>query len=341
MLVDHNPQSPDALQANRAGQLSVGQREALAPQARLRWASLSTPFVVLPIAFAFVIALVLWASRRQGGVSLDTWLGMLACMGPIWLLALGLAARRLWQAARVRGDLEAGRVESAEGECRWRRNHYSIETSAGRLTRPYFVGGLLPGHYRFYFLPNSRLMLGAEKLPGLGGEEPGGDLLAVLAQTNHFDVGALAANREGRLAASQQLQLLWKLARQAFLALVMILLLGFVAVNVYLANRALPDTVLAAIAGIGILVVAVIGLRSMGRVGLDMLNARVLATQGSVRRDRRVVSTGRGTSVQYSYAVDNLSFTASRAAYEAFIDGGSYRIYYTPQSKTLVAIEPV
>ena len=50
---------------------------------------------------------------------------------------------------------------------------------------------------------------------------------------------------------------------------------------------------------------------------------------------------GRGGGSRYYYRVDNLRFQVSRTAYNALVEGLRYRLYFTPRSRTIVAIEPL
>jgi hypothetical protein len=74
----------------------------------------------------------------------------------------------------------------------------------------------------------------------------------------------------------------------------------------------------------------------------DMLGKRVRMAEGRVttREEEKKVRGKRDEVSFYYFHLKEKSFPVSRKAFTAIDDGGSYRIYYTPRSQTLVAIEP-
>jgi hypothetical protein len=109
----------------------------------------------------------------------------------------------------LRQDVAAGPLASADGQVTFTEQGYRARM-AGRSV--WNLDGepevrLPPGTYRFTYLPRSRRILTGE---WQGSREPGGPyagLLAVLAQTNAFDLDDLAMNRRGRLSEAQRARL--------------------------------------------------------------------------------------------------------------------------------------
>jgi hypothetical protein len=87
-----------------------------------------------------------------------------------------------------------------------------------------------------------------------------------------------------------------------------------------------------AFASVGLVTLAS-GLRRVA----DVLGGQVRTVAGKVIGE----ANSSGESTTYYYKVDKLKFRVPAHAYTALVSGMSYRIYYTPRSKTLVSIEPL
>jgi hypothetical protein len=51
--------------------------------------------------------------------------------------------------------------------------------------------------------------------------------------------------------------------------------------------------------------------------------------------------SGRRSRIYYYFALEGLRFSVSSAAYEALIEGLTYRVFYLPRTQMLVGIEPL
>lgn len=338
-MLNLEPTQLPQIQANQRGQFSPEQRSALEGEARFKWLPLLTPIIILPIIFSGIfVGLYLYASD----IPLVVFFILAGFFLFVELLALIPQVFNLINNIRARSDLNAGQIEVLDGQCAWRRNKYVLETPSRRLKFMRQSRHLMPGSYRFYFLPNTGFLLSAERMVPPGGEDPRAELLDVLEQVHHFRQEDLEANRQGRLSLGQIAQLIWKTAVYTIIWLV---LFGF---GLFVAYAVFRDThnaqgqrwvIILSLAGVALLLA--IYLWIVGRLLLDAVRGQIANAQGLVRRTVTVTHTQYGASTTYYYKLDKLSFTVSSGAYTAFIDGLQYRLYYAPLSKTLLAIEPL
>lgn len=334
--------NPAQIAANRRGEITPDQRGLLKTESSFGCGSLIFSLVILPLILAGILAVVWYIDARH---ELPLWgYGLIAAfMGFILLIAI---VPQLWHAFnvwRVQNDLKAGQADTLEGQVVWRRNKYVAETPARTLRVPVMAQGLLPGSYRFGFLPNTGWIISAERMNPPGGEDPRAELLAVLAQVNNFSVDALEANRQGRLAGGQVIRLMLRVVGQLFLAAFVIIIIAIGGWLVYTSMHGsnMQQWVLIGGGALEVVLVLFFAWRVVTLL-LDSLLGKVTMAEGQARRTVTVTHTQNGgTSTTYYYQTGNLKFQVSSAAYTAFIDGLSYRIYYGPLSKQLVAIEPV
>lgn len=328
------------IQSNQRGQLSNEQRAELETQSQFKIWPLLTPFVILPVIFVGIVVAVLYFDNNHE-MPLIGFVLMVAFFAFIELIALISPVRTLIDNFRIKNDLAGGQVEILDGQCVWRRNKYVLETPARRLKLMRNSMHLMPGSYRFYALPNTGLLLSAQRQVPPGGEDPRAELLDVMGQVHHFKNEDLEANRQGRLVISQMGGLLWRVIGYSFF---WVFSLGIGVIILYgLAQDSSPRGLmwLAVIGGVVFLAALALFVWVVGRVVLDMVRAKVVSAQGPVRRDFTITHSQHGSSTTYYYKLDKLSFVVSPQAYTAFIQGPQYRLYYTPLSKTLVAVEPI
>lgn len=328
-------------QANRRGEITPGQRAMLGTETSYGCASLVIVCFVLPVIFVGIMAVVWYMDSRR---TLPLW-GYALIIGVLAFILVIAIVPQLWRAFnawRVRQDLNAGQVETTEGQVNWRRNKYVVETPASRLYVPTLAGGLMPGSYRFGFLPNTGWILSAERIIPPGGEDPRAELASVLAQVHGYSLDSLDTNRQGRMATGQIMRLLWSVLWQCIIGVLILLLIAFLAYVMYTVLNS-RQREWAILAGLGVSAIALLMIAwRVITLTIDALRGSVLTAQGPVRRDIVVTHTQNGgTSTTYYYKLDKLKFTVSSAAYTAFIEGLNYRIYYAPLSKRLIAIEPV
>jgi hypothetical protein len=333
--------NPEFIEANRRGEVAGGQRAALGRATGWLggYGGLITTLILLP-ALLVVVLIVVAVMDTRHEAPLYIYGVIVAAFGIIILVAAvpqALSARR---AAMLRRGLAAGRVEPVEGEVRWDGRKYRADASGRRLNSPMGELGVAPGRYRFYVLADSDILLSAEAIPGAEASEGGLSLVSALARVHKFQLDALEANRQGRLAGSQSSRLLLRLA----LRLVAIpVVIGVAAAGaVYVMRSTASDQGFA----LWVLGVFAVGLtlyaiwQSMW-LGFDLASGKVAVAEGPVQRIASVSGSSEDRSVSYYYTVGDKRFSVSSRAYSVLIPGLTYRVYYAPRSKRLVAIEPV
>lgn len=341
-----DPREAEALAANRRGELAPGQKALIVPRLRpVLLAGLVTGLAFVPTALCIGLNLLPML------LSEDEWLLLLVFV-PMLLAFLGVGVWLGWGALRAGLallDANAGRVEQADGRLAWTGRRYEALTEARRL--PLLPGTeRMPGAYRFFYLPRSRFVVGAERL-FLGGTEADAvaELRRALQDEFRFVDEDLFENQSGQLSARQRQVGLWNLVRAALLWTPFAVLgLAFACVFPYLTvvrpwqqGEPLP-----AEAWVGGLVPLVLGLLFAVFAGatlvtpiLDLLAGEVKQVRGPV--DKQIITTGSGRSRQtsYYYAVEGQRFRVHAAAYNALIEGRLYRLFYLPRSKKIVGVE--
>jgi hypothetical protein len=331
-VVDDDPAS---LAANRAGQITPGQRKRVSRLSVLvglpvlaaaiwfflimgsrlpgvAWEALTTPDDSAPLPLRLLIASVaLFPVLIVGGVA-------------VW------ACIRLSRWLRLELDLSQSDIAYAEGQVTFRRKGYVAVASGQRLqaTNGNSTVNLAPGTYRFYYLRASRRLLSAERLMGYGAPSPQTDLLAVLATVHGFSMGDLEMNRQGWLSARQRS----KLFRSA------VLWVGFTVAGVVALLLWMPDD-LEFWGWVAFLLLALLLVYIGYTHYADMLVGRVAMLEGIVISEKHSTSEEHGYT--YRYAIGRERFIVSESAYLALISGMPYRVYYGPKSKEIVSIEPL
>ncbi len=340
-VFNQDPTIGQQVQANQRGQITSEQRGLLKTESGFNWLGIATPVIILPVIFIGILAALWFFVDKDHTLPLFTYVIVIAVLGVIELVALIPQVWRVITAIRVRSDLAAGQIEVSDGQVVWRRNKYVLQAPTRTLNLPKLSRRLLPGSYRFYFLPSTGFLLSAERLTPPG-EDPRAELLGVLAQVNHFSVDALEANRQGRLALMQVGRLLWKFFWYGILWAVLLAVGVGILWSMYTSAHSSAAQGWIFWGGGGVVVVVCLAFAwLLGRLAIDMVRGQVNTIQGPVRRTFTVTHTQHGSSTTYYYQLNKQRFTVSGSAYAAFIDGLQYRIYFVPLSKTLVAIEPL
>ena len=183
---------------NRTGLLTPQQREYLLRQTPLPiWATVLWA-VMLGL---FLVPLLSNPSREMLTSVLIIW--GFGGTYTVWL------ARRYWREALMRRrEIEVGRVAAADGQVIASKKGYIAQTEAGPLHSNSPKIDLIPGPYRFYYLPQSRLLVAAEKLnsPHKPAQTVVGYEAIVLAlgQVFRFTADELVVNRGRKLSPRQR-----------------------------------------------------------------------------------------------------------------------------------------
>jgi len=168
-----------------------------------------------------------------------------------------------------------------------------------------------------------------------------GELAKTLAQAHEFSFDALASNRAGRLAPEQLSALCRRAKRKLLLGtLVVVGALLFAAAVGFAEGRQVFAQMLlfSGIIALGGGQLIALGLRSLR----DARSGAVATLAGAVVKGSSVDVDAAGNSTRmYYYYVGQQKFRVSFAAYAALPAGASCRLYYSPQSKQLLSIEPL
>ena len=167
------------------------------------------------------------------------------------------------------------------------------------------------------------------------------DLLTILAQANNFSLGALAANRAGRLAPEQASLLRRRASRKLLFGLIVMggaLLFAAVVVNAE-GMRSLGQIALfSGIIALAACQLIVAGARTLN----DARSGAVAVLEGVVTKNRGVDTGESGNStITCYYQVGHQNFQVSPAAYAALPSGTVCRLYHAPGGKELLSIEPL
>jgi hypothetical protein len=344
---------PETLAANRAGLLPPAQKRLV--QARLipgLIGGLVGGVISLPLVACFgpVLAGVVLL-EPEGGI--EGWLPLLF-FAPFALVFVAVGAGALWSAwnsGLALLDLNAGRVETADGRLAWTGREYRGEIE-GRRLRLLRGDERLPGAYRFYFLPRSGYILSGERL-FLGGLESDGEAELRRALGGVFDwrEDDQPDNAAGRLSSRQAAAQWWALGRSALVGaaiLVPFLLVFGVAfpylfvVRDWLAGEPVDaeNWIPALVAPAFVLLFAAIAVASQVNVFRDLLAGEVASVEGAVEERSITTGSGRSRRTRHYYEVDGQRFQVSALALQALVRGRRYRLYFLPRSKRVIGVEP-
>ncbi|MBP7690264.1 MAG: hypothetical protein KA764_00020 [Anaerolineales bacterium] len=343
------PDSPEELAANRAGQITPGQKQRAWPRFLPTLISSVFGLIILgPLFGCFLPTFlgVFWETGAPDGASL-------LFMIPFSLVFLGIAGGAAWSAfgvARALLDLNAGRVEMADGRLAWQRREYRGLVD-GRPLRLLRGDERLPGAYRFYYLPHSRYILSAERL-GLSATDPIAELRRALEEVLDFTAEDLPENHAGRLSSRQLAAQGWALARTAgvLAAFLIPFLVVFGGVFPYifigqdfLAGEpvALEQWIPALCAPAFMLLILLLAVGSYLNRFRDLLKGEVQAVDGEVQERTIVTGSGRSRRTNYYYEINGQRFQVTAAALQALVSGRRYRLHYFPRSKHVVSVEPL
>lgn len=319
------------IEANRHGALTSKQRTALEGVAESRW----TPVVLFGVCALAIVGAVIFMFWKSGGIA--------TVLSPPALFAIGsVAVGVIIIVLRNTGDdvmfifpcdeIENGRVDSVVGKVIWTGKRYRMVSDSRKLHTP-LARRILPppGDYRFYCLPDSGWVLMAEEL--VTSSQPRDLALDALGRANHFSDEELETNRQGWLSGSQELRLIGAGLVQAVFALICILFIAILFQRQPVERDPILFVLLIAAAA---LVFLQNGWKVL-KIFWDVSDGKVVHVDGRVTRHVYHARQMR----YYAYQVNAIKFYVSNSAYNALIEGLEHRVYFTPRSKRLVAIEPL
>jgi len=322
------------LVSNQRGQLTPQQQAALKRGIREQWGRVALWIFVLLILCG-VSGLLIWALVSDGlGSSL---MGTALAAGGVFAIVFLVVAAFIFPNMSLvfaSREIEEGRVESATGKIEWTGNKYKIVSDSHTLR---IVRGNIsmppPGTYRFYFLPNSGLVILAEALGDLSATQSKDLLLEVLSRANRFNPEDIDVNRQGSLTGGQTL----RLTSFAIVQGIVFLLCAGVGIWFYFNQPTGDDRTWFIFLMVILVFLAAGAVWNILRTVLDLLTQSVTQVEGIVVRHEHRTRNGR----YYTYQIKYLKFRVSRAAFRALVDGWEYRVYYSSRSKRLLAIEPI
>jgi hypothetical protein len=328
---------PDVIAANRMGEITPEQHARLGS---LRLDSLILPVIVLIIGLAFCIfgiaALVtLWPYLASEPAFVWIFFTLMILVGSVAsVFALLYTVRRIL----ARHEWLTERIEQAESQITWSGQNYIAEVE-GRRLKPAGRLNLLPGNYRFFYLPRAGWLLSAERL-ATGEQQTLPDLRNILAHANGSSLEAIADNRRGRLADAQVRPLLHLVAR-CFLESLILIGIAAIFASTFPGSHG-PSTVIILVTSGTIGTLSLYSLLRAIRIIADIWTKQIAVTEGLVRKTfREHMSRTWRKHRTYYYQVNNLKFEVSQRGYNVLIVGLPYRLYYAPRSKRMVGIEPL
>lgn len=240
-----------AITANKQGIVTGEQRELLRLTSGLTfWFLLGSIIVVVGIVAWVVNKEMANLPKNIPHIPNYFWIALAVGIGTP-LLYLGF---QLFRSSRTRREIDSGNIVSEEGKIEWTGRRYRVDASVWWLRSVYGPINAMPGRYRFYLLPGSRILLSADPL------DP-------------------------------------------------------------------PQTYYTALTN-------VLG-QVLGPTKEDL--TKVALVQGPGKKDFRYVTR----STIKSLIINHERFDVSTRAYDALVDGATYRIYYMPKSKRILSVEVV
>ncbi len=318
--------------ANQSGEITPLQREAMiGPVIEVALTALLLTVVVLGVS-GFLLAEVTTEihshSLRATLLLIILACGLLVLTSPLWIKA-AQCWLRLYHTWR---EVSTQQISRAEAHVIWRGHVYKITTHDRTLQSIEAKGlNLLPGNYDCFFLPRSGWVLSVEqKTPTAQGLV---ELQRLLAQVNYCSVVIPAANRAGRLDHKQIPFLLRAVGFGHTGNLATLILFLLISSCILYEFITYPDWIKFVIGSI------LIGYQAwrIKKIVADGICGEVSVAEGIGRSHH----THAGRSTNFYYLVDRLRFPVSQKAHNALVTGIPYRLFYTPDSKIIVGIEPL
>lgn len=333
--------------ANRNGELTPGQQQALS-------GALSSTFgravrlVTLSILPGICIGGTLLLAFLQLPLEVIFAFFTLLLIATVAVITSGLVLLTR-DTRQLQRDLDDSKVVSGEGHLSYGSDGFTAEVDGRQLPLPFGRGGLVPGsRYRFYYLPVSGVVLSAETVEEGDPKQKVAGLQEILAKANNFGQEDLEANKAGRMSSQQVSRLVPQLLSGSSIILAALLI---EALSLFLFSplgRADQVTFLAFCGTLIAIPIFIVGLVRFWRALSDILGGKIAMEEGVGRKvtlshgSRRDLEkrTGRETTTRF-YQIDQKRIRVPERAYRALINSVPYRVYYAPNTKILMSIEPI
>ena len=327
--------NPKEITANQRGQITKRQQSRLGEvfwQKKQHWLGVALASLIPTIGPLVGAVAALASGRSDSGAWSIGLFGISAGLFCFWLVPSVLIYLR-WR--WLDRNLVHETIAEGEGMVYWKCRRYVLELADGKKLDPIYSPDLLPGRYRFYYLPRYHWLLTAEPLEEVAQVDDLEQLNHRLTRANWFQSSALAANRAGHLTGLQRVVILGRFAAY--------IVGGFVVVALFFGYLIYADGLSE---GLWVLVAVVVGMivlsLYLGRKSLsaivDCLQGRVVTVKGPVTKD---FEASTDSSVSYYYELDKTVFRVNEAGYEALVAGLTYHLYLLPRSQKLVNVEAV
>jgi hypothetical protein len=331
----------DEADANRRGEITPDQNIRLNAMAlgRQGCGTFIAPLVVLPFVIFFFFSSLL----NTGGMS---WFLLVLLAGVlIVLLVFSKGVFSWWRnSIKLKADRTNGIVRSSVGELGYSpKKGFTAKVADEELilSSSNEAGGLLPGvRYNFYYLPESRYVLSAEKLGEISSGQVRIALTDILARANGFTPEDLQANQNGEVTQAQRMGGLKKLVPGLFI-MVVTFVVGLFILYPFLSSSQLSSNLLQIVFIGGFLAIfATIGFSIVLNAFMDFAVSAPESVEGEGRKESRRKSSGRSSRTVYYYVIGTQEFEVPQQAFPALIDKFSYRAYFMPRTKRLLTVEP-
>jgi len=255
--------------------------------------------------------------------------------------------------SNLQQELNQGIIEDAVGTLKFGKDSYQVVLPDRRLVMPFVSKEELnPGvSYRFYYLPQSGVVLSAEEISHTPVVEARAGFTETLAEVNGFKQSSLEANQRGELTAEQVAGIYSHLISP----------LVFIATSLAVLYYAISQAGLFAVPSIGdffsgllqsptgtkvfggiFFVLLIWGLVLLIQTLLDIMGRTVAIVEGQgFRKMSTSKDDGGSKNTRMYYVIDGVRFSVERRGFLAFEDGRQYKAYFTPRRKVLVNIEVV
>lgn len=339
--------SPDYTASNRFGRLTPEQVSAL--KNIYLWPSVFGLGLVgifgCGMLAVFGAVAVSQAVSSRGNSTL-MWLIGLALLLGVGIFALAVAPGSLlslWTWSRLSGRATA----IAEGRLGWRSGAYRGVVEGTTLNLPKNVE-LAPGAYRFFYVPEARLIVSAEKLQlTLSADEGRAEVQQALQDVFHFNADDLRLNQNFQLSFSQRLRVLLAAANGVAVSIAVLALFAVVlGLYVWFSGGLSALTGLRAILlpVLGLVYVVALLIVMVGNFlrALEAFFGKVATTSGNLTESVELVRSGRNSTKHvYSYIIGGMKFRVSPAAHQASIENQPYRVFYLARSGRIISMEPL
>lgn len=328
----------DAVEANRMGRLTPVQEQWLggAPFGGRALMVIAQPLIILPF-FCFAGAVMTVTIGSEFWFIIPVLLVVFIVLA--WRLLPDLVTG-VQRAIKLRADRQSGQIRQAIGELGFGKSGYLAQAGERQLFLPSYgdAGGLLPGaRYNFYYFDESGLVLSAEALGGISEAAVRAGLNRILAEANRYTLDDMAANQRGEIASGQRWRLVLKILGGLGLGLLFVGMAAGVTVASFSTGDSLPwPAVIVFVVILGI-IVSIGG--AMALRGFLDLNTPpdYVEGRGATHTERR--SSGRSSRTVYFYDIGEMKFEVPFRAYQALMEGLTYRAYFSPHSKMLLSLE--